>query len=571
MGKVNNQDVHSLDDYSKKEWREFLKQGAYRGLKINKVAKRLKTAQSCIYDKNTHQLDLISKKGKHITLDMDKLLRKNDRWTISRLIHNIKMCFSESDYAVKFNARIKKLAEAITKKTSDDFSSELSQFVNGDHNFIELKTFFNINLRTINESIGNQKIQDDLLILSHLALEMAGDAESRALAFQIQCTAKALIPDPNVVWEVLPTEVQKLIFSDVYQSAVASTDQAPNLHLISKQVKENISGEKYNWIDDNEVCLRSLGCKNAKEAVQYIIAHRLTTADLLTFPDFDDEDLQELSEYCPQLEKLAIYTPQFSPDKLVQELDKFPKLINLHLWGWRQLDGPGLKNMMGKLPKLNSLNLNSCYGISGNELAESLEMLPELKRLCLVHCPNISGIKLAEAIGTRTNLESLNVTDCFQIRAHLLVEAITKLPHINSLVFVGGEEISGDELVEIAKTHPMLRSLTVQLYPSNLSFDQFVVALGMLTHLEELRLGDDFFVDGDKLTEALGKLHSLQVLALEGCHQISGDHLVEIAEMHPMLRELSILECDQISDEKMDEAVDKLPMLQKLTRQKNPT
>lgn len=113
----NQNNISSFSEYSKNDWVDFLKKGAYRGLKVNKIAKKLDRSTSCIYN-GEDKLELTIVKGdkaKEIILDMSKLRGKISRFTLSRLIHNIRMCFTRSNYTKDFNARIDKLAEEIMK------------------------------------------------------------------------------------------------------------------------------------------------------------------------------------------------------------------------------------------------------------------------------------------------------------------------------------------------------------------------------------------------------------------------------------------------------------------------
>lgn len=130
MSKVNsNVDASVFDSYTKQDWVDFLGERSYRGHKINKFANKV---DSCSYDKAAYQLTRVSKNGTETILKMPELMDA-DNWTLSRLWHRIKMKCSDS-YAEKFNERIAKLAELMTRldvsqtePDSNTSSSEESQ------------------------------------------------------------------------------------------------------------------------------------------------------------------------------------------------------------------------------------------------------------------------------------------------------------------------------------------------------------------------------------------------------------------------------------------------------------
>ena len=602
MGKVENKpNVDSLDDYSKDEWVEFLKQGAYRGLKINKIARHLGKSTSCNYDKATHKLELIYGKGKTITLDMAKLLKKNERWTLSRLIHNIKMCFTESDYAVDFNIRICKLAEAITKKTTSGFSSELEKFVDGDHDLSQIQTVFNHNLKVINQSTGDKDIQFNLLKLSTQAFKKADDARSRILAFQIQCTANAVVPDPNLAWEVLPTDIQKLLFSKVFKNE--GTVNHP-LNMLSKQLNKNVLNVNKNWINEDEICLKTEGCKTAKEAVQYIIDHNLTTANLLNFRDLDDEDLEELSKNCPKIKKLLIHPRLVSCSSLVRAIGNFTDLKSLSL-SYFNISGEQLVEIAKMHPYLNHLDIYKCDKISDDKLMEAIQELADLKSLRVGgYGSNIKADPIIKIAKMRPHLTSLDIGEIsgdqvLEIARLLpdlqafkygkvssdLSEKIAKrlpnlknldfdyhhcmpsadkvmviaglLPDLQSLALEGGR-ISSVQLIEIARMLPNLSALYLNEF-FYISDDQILDIVSLLPHLRTLGLGDKE-ISGDAIVKLAKRLPNLQFLDIRHCSTLSGDQLVEISKLLPLLKYLDISE-STIKQDKLNEALQYLPKL----------
>ena len=471
MGRVaNTPNVNSLDAYSKDEWVDFLKQGAFRGLKINKVARHLGKSKSSVYEKATHKLELINAKGKTITLDMAKLVKKNERWTFSRLIHNIKITVS-TDYAKNFDVRIMKLAEIImevpknknTQCLSDNqkFEKSLEDFVDDQiinfHSLSKIKSFLNDNSRNINESIGSKEIKANLRKLCK-SIEKYKDPQTRALAFQLQCTANALVPDPNLVWEALPSELQKLIFLK------SLTDQSlDQLLLVSHKVNQNASELKINFINEENTCLKSVGCITAKEAVNYVVDNCLTSANLSGFLDICDEDLEKLGE-CPNLKNLSISgkfsgskfvevlgklsnlqslfvrNSAISDDQVVEGFSKLPNLLRLEMRGLWKFSDDKLVEALGKVPNLQFLDFSGHLKVSGDKMVEALAKLPELQSLILTRCKLISGDHLIEALGKLPKLQHLDIRGCALISKDKRDEIILKFPEIN-LIYI--QKMSG--------------------------------------------------------------------------------------------------------------------------------
>ncbi len=483
MSSVNHKNVHSFDAYIKKDWVNFLEQGAYRGLKINKAAKRLANAQQCNYDSTTHKLDLIDKKGKTITLDMDRIHKKNERWSLSRLIHNIRMCFSGSEYAMKFNARIAKLADVILK---DQFTSELETFVDGDADVQEIETFFNKNLRKINESGGNQTIQDDLRKLADQALDKADDAQSRALAFQVRCTAMSLSPLPSGTWDGVPADIKNLIFAEAGKT---NTD----LNLVSKQIA-------LAPIENDDIEFKK--CQTAGEQVKYIIDHQMSSVTI--HDDFTDQDIDSLIEGCAEISKISIRNCQgaLSDDVLVKLTKKFPNLQEL------TLDGEYFSQIIDAFRELNDLrSLKICEAnISGQEFIEIAEMHPNLRRLNITRFDKISD-EIVEVTRRFSRLGSLKLY-CF-ISSYQLKEIVKNQPHVHTLSF-NCDNISGRQIVKSLEGLSDLSGLNIG-YCNELYDSQVVEIVKGAPNLEHLTIRSCEHVNENALRSALQNFPNLQL------------------------------------------------------------
>lgn len=467
MGNINNQSVNVVDNYTKADWEVFLKQGAFRGLKINKLSRHLAKSDSFTYDQNTHEIDLKYKNYKSINVRIEKLLKKNDRWTISRLIHNIRMWFPDSKYAVSFNDRISKLAAKIHDKPCglDDLPNETQQIV--------FKNVCNI-------------IERDRSIIQILT-NVHGDS--------------------NVL-------------------------QTLNNLLVSKNISQNIAKTKYAWINDSNVCLKILGCKNSREAVQYVLDRKLTSANFSGFGRINDVNLDVLIQGKPKLTKLSIHSGQISGDKLAELIEMNPNLQVLKLRGCAKISGDRLSEVIAKLPQLKILDLEYCSDFSFNRFMESSENF-EMEKLNLkgFHSHDISFEKLSSLLDRLSKIKNIKVQLHSRIPEETLFEIIKKLASQKDLNFAYCSQISDEKFGEILEIHSELK----------------VLNLDMCTQISEVKF--------------LENAPNLESLCLRGCTGISEVEILKVPIMLQNLIGLDISQCPQISEETIAEMTEKFPKL----------
>lgn len=310
----------------------------------------------------------------------------------------------------------------------------------------EMKEMMEIDAAAMTQ--GYRPIPDSRGIYTNEAgdVKVADDFRSELAASKDEMIS--LLSNPSL--EILPVEIQQHIFFQLYD---ATKTNAENIHaldllLVSKLVSRNVSLVKNYWINERDISLKTLGCTTPQEAIKYIIDHKLTSANLSEFPDFNDADLKALSETCPQLTKLSIRSEQISGDQLAEALGKLPLLQSLDLSFCRQIPGDRLAVALGRLPMLQSLDLAFCRQIPGDQLVEVLGKLTLLQSLDLGGCTQISGDQLAEALRKLTTLQSLDLANCWQISGDQFAEALGKLPMLQSLNLCYCEQIPGDQLAE---------------------------------------------------------------------------------------------------------------------------
>ena len=285
--------------------------------------------------------------------------------------------------------------------------------------------------------------------------------------------------------------------------------------------------QKNNWINAECISLKKFGNVTSKEAVDFVIKHKLNAANFLEFPDFDEADLERLGEHCPHLKKLSIKSDKFSRSfkltmaillKLGKGIEKFTMLQSLEL----HADiASSCIEAIGKLSLLQSLSLSRCWSFSG--LAGLIEKLPLLK--CLKF--------------TRDDVNGQIPSD------KDLWSAITKLSKL-VILNLSGYCISDDELLEWSesKNFPLLQSLTLGGYPSS---DILAKVIENHPLLLNLNLRNCLELSGDNLVNAIGKCSFTCVMKAIG-----------------NLTELESLSLDKIGLFDLRKLLPKLPLLQNL-------
>lgn len=341
-----------------------------------------------------------------------------------------------------------------------------------------------------------------------------------------------MIPHLDCNWERLPIDIQKNIFCELSREVI--TPYTFNQLLVSKKISNIIYQVKRDWINDQEICLRTLGCKTAKEAIDYIIKHQLTSANLSAFSSLNDSDLTLLKKNFPLFKKLSLQSLYFSSDKLAHVLSKIISLqsLKLHL---NLNNSEKLIEAIGKHTSIQNLHFLSISPGLGDNIAEILKNFIHLQKM------NVSWWKttadnITKMLENHTYLKGLNMASCFTYFGEARVHMINKLPYLEELN-LGGLPISGDHVERIVNAHPMIQMLN-------------------LSYCSQIH-GDDYV----KMAE---KLPNLRLLDISYCSQISNNHLIKMAEKLPFLQSLNI-DGMEISDINLIEVIEMLPHLESLT------
>lgn len=408
-----------------------------------------------------------------------------------------------------------------------------------DNGIVEVRNNFNARLRKINGSgkmeVG--EVYNDLIKLRNNILKRFDSAEGRELAFQVQCTARSLLPCDHDLWEKLPPDVLRLIFSKANKSENTANCITMNQLLISKQITSSLLSLRNNWINSDFISPKMFGCVNSKQAIEFIIKQELNVANLLEFPDFGDDDLETLSRCRPQLNKLSIGANKLTGIGLEEALGRFKTLRQLEILD-RRFCSHAL-SAIKKLPLLESISLCGNWWQDSN-FENAIENLPWLQNLKLQ----------AGNSGYSENMMDKSL------------ETLKKLTKLKSLEFTGHLAFSEDTLVEVIEKNPLLQSLTFSEDAFGKMGDKFVDAIGRLSLLHSLNLSGGRKLP-IKIAESIGKLTLLQSLNLSGCYQL-GDKLPEILEKLTLLQSLDISHCSRLHVAGLSEAIEKNTLLTSL-------
>lgn len=200
-----------------------------------------------------------------------------------------------------------------------------------------------------------------------------------------------LTPDPSGFWNKLPLEIQVRIFHEAAQSRYKclGLGSFKSMSSVSKQAHKAIFSIKISMVNSWNLGLKGLGCKNAKEAVQFVIDHKLISANFAHFTDFSDDDIEALEKNASHFRNLVITSSKVSQGKLVNFLNQLTSLERLSLQGCNLLDEGALAIAIEKMPNLQELILGHISSIIGDKLVPAFKKTPKLDALYFLGCVNM--------------------------------------------------------------------------------------------------------------------------------------------------------------------------------------
>lgn len=340
-----------------------------------------------------------------------------------------------------------------TPKEHHRVRNELFDLINSDclHNYAEIDRIKNLmidiyQLTELDEN-ARRKVHSSLANLLD-RIKSLFSAEERPQEIQevianIIAAANQILPgDINTI----PNEVKQLIVLKSlperqglytknedglflnYTSVGKRASTLSSTALVSKEFYVVSESAKKLWMDEQAVSLRTVGCKNAEEAVQYVIDKGLASANFEGFTDLSDAHLIRLVDNCPKLEFLMINSNSVTDAGAA-------KIADLH----------SLKILYIVSQKIGSLNLAQCKKLQEVllECSELTELALPKEAACLQyfdssHCQKLIEIDLENA----SSLKELRCNNCINLYRLILPdrpEALEyfectncfKLPRIN--------------------------------------------------------------------------------------------------------------------------------------------
>lgn len=367
-----------------------------------------------------------------------------------------------------------------------------------------------------------------------------------------------------------------------------------NFACTSKISKQLAITAKRNWVEREAVSLKMLGCESAEQAINYVIDHRLSRANLLGYR-VNPKDLARLIEVRPDLDHLLIsinIDSKANGRELIRELEKVPdklRVLNLLLPHCEQDPYEDLPLSLEKFKQLKILDIYvHKYCPISDSLADAIGKLPSLQSLTVPPRSSFTSKKLSAMLqGPQLRAFSQSVRDDFQPLAcfhnvpnllHLNLErcriisfsepedflriALNKLPNIQTLDLWGCDLISEKVLAETLTKLP-LKMLKLRKSPfGKLSWSEdFAAALGTLCQLESLEISSNIGVTKG-FANALKQLTSLRQLVLGNFHSPEGNEMGEILPLLTSLEELKVIYDAEIDSDKFIEGIGKLKGLQ---------
>lgn len=392
MSKNTVQKGISLSSYSKDEWEILLKATAYRGFKINKIAKRF-TARGgeCTFE-NDSLINLMSNTGKMTSVDMNKVMKKQDRWSFARLVHNIKMLCPNSSYATKFNDRISKLAEILTTDArTKDFHNRIQDNL-GD--FVALPKDIH---DQIIYAMPTGTIVDLLECIDHMKLFWKAPLGNETICgtIDIKKFANWINHNHNI---------------NVFRLNLSNTDLKALLPYLEK-LDLNSEYFDFDCFDLIETCknLKALKIDCSEDFIddhfQYIgKLSKLTSLNIYQCPNFSDEGLKLITGL-NHLNKLYLNDCKIT-DKGLESINKLVNLTHLSFFRINFTEAESL-NYLTKLSKLEHL-----YWDNANLSREGFKHLEKFQSLKVIY---LDGGSLKdedfESIGKLKNLTRIDIGD----------------------------------------------------------------------------------------------------------------------------------------------------------------
>lgn len=191
-------------------------------------------------------------------------------------------------------------------------------------------------------------------------------------------------------------------------------------------------------------------------------ASKVTTLDLRSISELDDQNLEKIFQFFPKLKHLFLKKNQIT-DESAQSLSKMDCLEKLDLSGCENITHV---NFLQDLEKLTSLNLSGCTSIIDFSVFNKLQGLKELQ---LQDCIQVRDFSF---LLNFPQLVSLNLSRC-----HFNISCMQNLQNLANLNISGCIHITPTDLLKLSP-----RLLSLDISQNFVLFD-----LSFLLHFKEIR------------------------------------------------------------------------------------
>lgn len=507
MRYINNQPVKSFESYTKEEWKNFLGKAAYRGFKINKISGQIEKKGDCSLEnghriRSTPNYNCLWGTAQTIDIDLNTILKNQDRWTVSRLIHTIKMLFSDSKYAKKFNARIENLACQLN-------ISALK------HNFADRCCD---NLGTL--AILPEDIRDHIV----QSIPTNSDNDYYICINLMKRFQKAPLGEKPVYGTIHPRKFANWI----------------NIHRLDVFFFELCDQELLAIFPYLERLSISLLCDPPPPFYRFETCKNLKRLCLDYLSDLCETEFQSIGKLS-NLTSLSIYRCPGITDRLIQWISPLNQLKLLEITYCDQITEKGFA-VIEKLTSLTWLNIGECAHLNDQAL-NAIEPLTNLTELNLSMPDNpVSPIteKGIASIGKLKNLKILKLSSfSYGEKGFSYLEGLTNLKYLE----VFGHSLSNEDLNSIGK---LIRLKYLGMIDIRISGEGFKY-LSPLKELQHLDLRRAKNIDSDHF-KYLKELPKLTLLNIRHLTHFNPDHIDHIAQI-TSLKILNATGCSEISDE----------------------
>ncbi len=305
--------------------------------------------------------------------------------------------------------------------------------------------------------------------------------------------------------EKLPLELLVRTFSkNVPSGSEGIQSGLLNVALVSKSWNSAALIAKIDWVNREQISIRTLGCTTEEQVNKTFENHLLRHLNLAGLGNLTGNSL------------------------------KPENLLSLNLTGCRLIKESVLIQILQRSLNVESLILNGLKELSGEEeeLQQIFKRLKKLKKL------DLSDTQI-EILTIPPNLESLNLNKCWQITK---IEEIANLSHITDLDLSECRRIKGKTFLEMMQNLPKLIKLSIaelKISPIRLK------ALQDHTNLEDLSIRECEIPEDTSLTQLLNLFPKLRILDLEDLENTE-EELIDLLNSHPTLESINLNGWDSI-------------------------